>query len=1706
MLPSHLYHLSLYQPDKARYPGARSRLNSTTMLWTMGAVALTACGGGGGGGGQRPSVRKEGIVFDGPVSGARVYLDTDSNGQAGEDDIFIGETDHEGRFSGVVPEEYANTQLYALLDGATDIGDPETDGDEVPVEGIWRAPSGSTVISPLTELLVEAGDEASLLLDELDIPDGTDVTTFNPYSAQIQQSSDRQKVLDASNRVAELITQAGQAQTGLIEQVKTALDDKPVAMSLSAVNLSVDEGVTVARKLSDITFTDDALGVNTAGVNAILVGGQALFEIRNSTELWLKGGVTLDYETAASHVVTVTPHVSGTGQDPDSQFFTLDVTDIAFDIELSAESSTLQENSSTTARKMADMIITGDTTPGVLTGFVSDTRFEVRGDEVSGYSLWLKAGQSFDYEQGNGIGLTVTIQGMSDDEPVVKSATYFVAIENKAEPADQNNDKSEYSLAVGDVADNPRINWIIDDGYVWTDTRGNGVEITYSFIDDQTASGGVYKPDTVHTASDALKAKVRESLALFEQVSLITFVEVADDRKNTLRFGVSEDDDTKVAFAYLPGPGFNAGNVWLNADDEALNKAENLVDGSYHSTTIIHEIGHALGLTHSQDAYGGRSLRLLGHEHNTRSYTIMAYSEAWNDPIDSFISNRTHGPTSLMINDITTLQYIYGTNETWARGDTVYALYGRDVLHETIWDTGGNDTITWEGGETSARIDLNAGSFSSFGDVTGPESSLLGTWGGIEHGSGLVAIALGVSIENATGGQGDDILTGNEVVNKLDGGDGHDIASYRSSPEGVSVSLGGAPDREGFVTGHEGGHAAGDRLIRIEGIEGSSFADTLTGDGGDNTLEGSGGGDVLDGGDGHDIASYRSSPEGVFVSLGGTPDGEGFITGHEGGHAMGDRLIRIEGIEGTPFADTLTGDGGDNTLEGGGDGDVLDGGGGHDIASYRSSPEGVFVSLGGKVDGEGFITGHEGGHAAGDRLRRIEGIEGTPFADTLEGDSGPNTLDGGEGNDHLEGGGGADMIDGGEGFDYARYLGSPAGVTVSLSGPEDGEGYITGHSGGDAEGDWLKNIERLWGSDFGDRLTGDANDNRINGGKGADIIDGGEGDDMAVYWYSDAAVSVDLAGPKDAAGFITGLTGGDAEGDRLKNFEELAGSPFDDFLYGDAWDNVINGGDGADIIDGRGGVDIVSYLFSESGVTIRLDVLDADGFASSNEGGAAVGDRLRNIENIYASDEDDYLVGNDGDNTIWALNGDDYIEGSQGADTLDGGEGDDRASYILSASGVVVGLSVSTTFKITMDDEGYLVGHSNTTPGGDAKGDRLKNIERLTGSGFDDTLLGSDEDNNIRGKNGDDTIHGLGGDDWLVGGAGADWILGGDGVDGASYYDSDEGVSVSLEVKDGALFSTGHTGGHAEGDQLQHIEKLEGSPHADNLTGDNEDNALLGRAGNDVLKGLGGDDVLAGNEGADIIDGGDGDDDADYYLSSEGVIIDLGGKTDKDGYITGHSGGYAEGDRLKGIENIYGSKLGDNITGDDGENTIVGRAGDDTLSGGGDDDRIYGNDGDDIIRGGTNEDRLFGGDGDDTIYGGSNDDVIFGGAGNDTLIGDGGHDHLYGDEGRNVYTGGAGADQFALTSLASTVSGADVITDFSLSDKDGLSILAEIRSIWVDQSSSVTTGETTNDIHTRDTVIYTDQLRTEIIAVLEDFTGALDNSIGDTTLSLNTFA
>ncbi len=113
----------------------------------------------------------------------------------------------------------------------------------------------------------------------------------------------------------------------------------------------------------------------------------------------------------------------------------------------------------------------------------------------------------------------------------------------------------------------------------------------------------------------------------------------------------------------------------------------------------------------------------------------------------------------------------------------------------------------------------------------------------------------------------------------------------------------------------------------------------------------------------------------------------------------------------------------------------------------------------------------------------------------------------------------------------------------------------------------------------------------------------------------------------------------------------------------------------------------------------------------------------------------DALVGTEGADTIDGGGGDDAIEGSAGADAIDGGVGTDSLSYEGSSAGVTMDLAAGTGV------------------GGDAEGDTISGIEKLTGSGHDDVLTGDGGDNVISGGAGSDTIEGGAGADTLDGGS-----------------------------------------------------------------------------------------------------------------------------------------------------------------------------------------------------------------------------------------------------------------------------------------------------------------------------------------------------------------
>jgi hypothetical protein len=312
------------------------------------------------------------------------------------------------------------------------------------------------------------------------------------------------------------------------------------------------------------------------------------------------------------------------------------------------------------------------------------------------------------------------------------------------------------------------------------------------------------------------------------------------------------------------------------------------------------------------------------------------------------------------------------------------------------------------------------------------------------------------------------------------------------------------------------------------------------------------------------------------------------------------------------------------------------------------------------------------------------------------------------------------------------------------------------------------------------------------------------------------------------------------------------------------------------------------------------------------------------------------------------------------------------------------------------------------TSSGDASNDVLSNIENLTGSGQGDVLSGTSGANDILGLGGNDTIEGRGG---------ADSLDGGDGIDTASYANA--GAAVTVDISVNGATQTG-TGDHA-GDVLTNIESLTGSAFADTLSGSSGVNVLTGGDGNDTLEGLGGVDTIAGGEGVDTVT---------YARSSLAVTIDLT-------LASGQSGGDAEGDLLSSIENLTGSNQADTLSGNSAANWILGGTGNDTIEGRAGVDTLDGGDGIDTVTyvssglgvtvslglsnaqvgaGDENGDmlsnfeNLTGSAYGDTLTGSSGDNTVNGGGGNDVLFGGAGTDLLLGDAGNDTLDGGAGND------------------------------------------------------------------------------------------------
>ncbi len=236
-----------------------------------------------------------------------------------------------------------------------------------------------------------------------------------------------------------------------------------------------------------------------------------------------------------------------------------------------------------------------------------------------------------------------------------------------------------------------------------------------------------------------------------------------------------------LGFFNPPDTGANSGSgvMAVNGDGWDDFAGGGLEQGGFGFITLIHELGHGMGMAHPHDR-GGSSTKWEGvtgpfdsygtFDLNQGIYSVMSYNDGWETNPDGLPPDLLAGyEGTMMAFDIAMLQQIYGANTNFNGGADTYTLRdqnGSGTFYACIWDTGGIDKIVYAG-RANANIDLRTAHLGYAEGAGGYISFASGIFGGF-------TIANGVVIENAKGGFGDDTVTGNETRNLLSGGAGDD--------------------------------------------------------------------------------------------------------------------------------------------------------------------------------------------------------------------------------------------------------------------------------------------------------------------------------------------------------------------------------------------------------------------------------------------------------------------------------------------------------------------------------------------------------------------------------------------------------------------------------------------------------------------------------------------------------------------------------------------------------------------------------------------------------------------------------------------------------------------------------------------------------------------------------------------------------------------
>ncbi len=459
-------------------------------------------------------------------------------------------------------------------------------------------------------------------------------------------------------------------------------------------------------------------------------------------------------------------------------------------------------------------------------------------------------------------------------------------------------------------------------GYYWNgiEATGQPVIVTYSFPTSAPAYDLLVQGFTASTVasfqafSATAQTQARQALGEWAAASGLVFVEVSPGAGD-INFQVVDLSTSSygspggIAFSpfgnwdYFTYPSYSSG---LDSSGDVFMNSQFLSGGAVNYGTLLHEIGHAIGLKHPTEVVysPGAAHEQVLDTGNDPTRTIMA---TVGDPANT--------DPHLLTLDRNAAAFIYGASggqvvTASTSGANAVSAWNWNAATQTLTQTAAASGATIRGSSVTDVITATLGNNRLFG-LNGSDT--------------------------LTGGTGDDYLDGGPGVDTMSGGDGNDSYSVDDATDQViETPTGGGNDivraRSNFVlsanvetlqlfgvaltgTGNALGNTIyGDgsfsgTLLGLGGedyivagrnndvLNGGSENDLLYGQAGNDTLIGDTGNDLLHGGPGFDTADYSADVLGRTINL---------VNGTAILGADSDTLVSIERVRGGGGNDTIT--------------------------------------------------------------------------------------------------------------------------------------------------------------------------------------------------------------------------------------------------------------------------------------------------------------------------------------------------------------------------------------------------------------------------------------------------------------------------------------------------------------------------------------------------------------------------------------------------------------------------------------------------------------------------------------------------------------------------------------------------------------------------------------------------------------------------------